>query len=146
MKLKTNIKVDIALIPALVILIVTGIGIHVSDEVEQHALWHGWAVAHVISGALFLGLGIAHVRGHWGWFRSLLKTFRKKSRATIALTLLFLAETVTGIILLAFTDGGHSHIGLWHWWLGLLMAAFGIGHLLKRLKILKSGYRRTIGQ
>lgn len=58
------------------------------------------------------------------------------------LSLLFIFETVSGIILLAFTDGGNSHIGLWHWWAGLIMAGFGIGHILKRWKTLKLGYAR----
>lgn len=58
------------------------------------------------------------------------------------LSLLFIFETVSGVILLAFTDGGNSHTGLWHWWVGLIMTGFGIWHILSRWKILKIGYSK----
>lgn len=142
MKFTTNIKIDIAFIPVFATLIISGIGIHVTDEFEQHHIWHNWAVAHVIAGTLFLVLGALHIKGHWHWFKTLLQTFKKKSKPTMILSVLFLFETLTGIILLAFTDGGNSHIGLWHWWVGLIMSAFAIGHLLKRWKIIKIGYSK----
>lgn len=142
MKFTTNIKIDLALIPVFIILVVSGIGIHVTDEVSQHHIWHNWAVAHVIAATLFLILGIYHIIGHWPWFRSMAKTLKKKSRITMILTLVFIFETISGLILLAFTDGGNSHIGLWHWWVGLFMTLFGILHLLKRWKILKTGFSK----
>lgn len=137
MKLKTNLRIDFALIPIFLLLIISGIGIHVTDEFARHDVWHNWAVTHVIAGTLFLLLGIFHVKGHWPWFKSLFKYFKKKSKPNIILTLLFLFETVSGIILLAFIDGGDTEIGLWHWWAGLIMTGFGIGHILKRIKMLK---------
>lgn len=146
MKFTTNIKIDIALIVVFTALIVSGIGIHLSDEHARHELWHSFAVAHVVCGILFLVLGILHIKGHWAWFKALSKRFKKMSKPTMILTLLFLFETVSGIILLGFTHGGNSHIGLWHWWCGLLMTAFGIGHLLKRLKPLKRGYALLKGK
>lgn len=142
MTFTTNIRIDVALIPAFLLLIISGIGIHVSDEFTQHDIWHNWAVTHVVAGTLFLVLGILHIKGHWAWFKSIAKNLRKKSKPNIILTLLFIFETVTGTILLAFTDGGNSHIGLWHWWVGMVMTGFVIGHLFKRLKILKIGYKK----
>lgn len=142
MKYTTNIRIDIILIPVFLTLIVSGIGIHVTDEFTHHDAWHNWAVTHVIAGTLFLVLGIFHIKGHWPWFKSLIKTLKKKSKPNMILTLLFIFETVSGIILLAFTEGGNSHLGLWHWWAGLIMSGFGIGHILKRWKTLKLGYAR----
>ncbi len=142
MKFTTNIRIDIALILIFAILIISGIGIHLTDEFTQHEIWHSWAVTHVISGTFFLVLGIFHIKGHWAWFKSLTKSLKKKSKPNMILSLLFIFETVSGIILLAFTDGGNSHIGLWHWWVGLIMAGFGIGYILKRWKTLKLGYAR----
>lgn len=142
MKFTTNIRIDIALIPIFLILIISGIGIHVSDEFSQHHLWHSWAVTHVIAATLFLVFGIMHVKGHWPWFKTLTKNFKKKSKPNMILSLLFIFETVSGIILLAFTEGGGSDIGLWHWWVGILMTGFGIGHIIKRWKTLKAGYKR----
>lgn len=139
MKFKTNIRIDLALIPAFLLLIISGIGIHVTDEIARHDVWHSWAVTHVIAAVLFLLLCIFHIKGHWGWFKSLIKTLKKKSKPNMILSLLLLFETVTGIILLAFIDGGDTHIGLWHWVAGLIMTVFGIGHILKRLKRLKLG-------
>ncbi len=140
MKFKTNIRIDLTLIPTFLLLVISGIGIHVTDEFSQHEAWHNWAVTHVIAGTLFLTLGIVHIKGHWPWFRSLTKGLKKKSKPNMILALLFIFETVTGTILLAFTEGGGSHIGKWHWWAGLLMLAFGTGHLIKRWKTLKLGY------
>lgn len=142
MKFTTNIRIDIILIPVFLILIVSGICIHVTDEFSKHDLWHAWAVTHVIAGTLFLVLGILHIKGHWPWFKSLVKSLKRKSKPTMILTLLFCFEIVTGVILLAFTDGGNSHTGLWHWWIGLIMTGFGVGHIMKRWKILKSGYSK----
>lgn len=142
MKFKTNIRIDLALIPTFLLLIISGIGIHVTDEFAQHETWHNWAVTHVFAGILFLTLGIFHIKGHWPWFRSLARSLKKKSKPNMILTLLFAFETVTGIILLAFTEGGDSHTGLWHWWGGLLMTAFGIGHFIKRWKTFKLGFAK----
>lgn len=142
MKFTTNLRIDLSLIPIFLLLIVSGVGIHVTDEFTRHDVWHNWAVAHVIAGIFFLVLGIFHVKGHWPWFKSLVKSMKKKSKPNMMLTLLFLFETVTGIILLAFTDGGKSHIGWWHWWVGVIMTGFGIGHILKRWKTIKLGYVR----
>ncbi len=142
MKFTTNIRVDLAWIPTFLLLIISGIGIHVTDEFTQYEVWHNWAVTHVIAATLFLSLEFFHIKGHWPWFRSLAKGLKKKSKPNMILTLLFIFETVTGIILLAFTNGGGSHVGLWHWWAGLLMIAFGTGHLIKRWKTLKLGYSK----
>lgn len=145
MKFKTNIRIDVALIPTFLLLIISGVGIHLTDEFTRHAAWHNWAVTHVIAAVLFLTLGIFHIKGHWAWFKSLKVTLKKKSKPNMILSLLFLFETITGIILIAFIDGGNTHIGLWHWVVGLIMAAFGIGHLLKRLKRLKHGLSKKSG-
>lgn len=137
MKFTTNKRIDIALIPIFLTLVVSGVGIHVSDEIVRHEIWHTWAVAHVIAATLFLIFGTLHIKGHWAWFKSLVKSIKRKSKPTIALAILFLFETVTGLILLAFTDGGNSHLGLWHWWVGLIMTGFAVGHLVKRWKTLR---------
>lgn len=79
MNFTTNIGIDIALIPIFAILIISGVGIHVSDEFTQHEMWHSWAVTHVIAAIFFLVLGIYHVKGHWVWFKSLTKTLKKKA-------------------------------------------------------------------
>lgn len=141
MKFISNIKTDIVLIVAFAALIVSGVGVHLAGEIANHHCWHAWAVAHVIAAAMFLVVGAFHIKGHWPWFKTIATTFRKKSKPTLVLTLLFLLETVTGVILLAFTDGANSHTGLWHWWTGIILAGFGIGHLLKRLKPLKTGLK-----
>ncbi len=137
MKFTTNVRIDIALITICTLLISSGIGVHVTEESSQHETWHNWAVVHVISATLFLVFGLLHINGHRAWFKSLAKTLKKKSKPNMILSLLFLLETVTGIILLAFVNGGNSDIGLWHWWGGLIMAVFGIGHILKRRKMLR---------
>lgn len=130
------------MIPVFLAMVASGVGIHVSGEWGLHEAWHNWAVVHVIAAVVFLILAVCHIKGHWPWFRSLARGLHKKSKPNMILSILFAFETVTGIILLAFTDGEGSHTGLWHWWGGLLMFLFGTGHLVKRWKILRTGYCR----
>ena len=63
-------------------------------------------------------------------------SFRKKSRATMFLTLLFTSVAITGLVLLMYVPGAGSEAGLIHYAAGLILSASCFLHILKRRKIL----------
>ncbi len=138
--MKKVFAVDAALIPAFVLSAASGIGMHVAGHISCHEVWHTWAVCHVVSSVLFLGLAIAHAVMHKVWYKSLFRMGRgRKSPVTIVLTVVFLLLVATGMALL-FVEGANSGIGLWHWGIGLAVAALSVGHIAKRWHVLR---RRT---
>ena len=56
---------------------------------------------------------------------------------TAILTIVAAATIFTGVSLLIFVDGQGSYLGLVHYFIGLLLSLFSIGHLIKRIKILR---------
>lgn len=135
MKKTELLYVDISLIPIFVALVYTGIVLH-TGPFSSHEEWHNWAVAHIVSGALFLLLAIIHIKHHWGWYKQLVKRVGNKSRITILLSLIFLFEVVTGILLVAVVEGGGSAIGYWHFIFGVAFSVIGLWHIAARVKIL----------
>ena len=136
-------KVDTALIPAFLLSAASGIGMHISGHISCHEVWHAWAVAHMLTSTLFLGLAVAHVIMHKAWYKSLFRTGRgHKSPVTIVLSVTFLLLVGTGIALL-FVEGANSLIGLWHWGIGLAVTALSVGHICKRRHILHKGLRNS---
>lgn len=135
MKKANFLFVDFSLIVLFVLLVYTGVTLHVVSS-GPHSVWHNWAVAHIVSGALFLIFAIVHIKQHWGWYKQLVKRVGNKSRVTILLSLHFLFETVSGILLVSVVEGGGSTIGHWHFVAGLAMGAVGLWHIAARVKVL----------
>lgn len=131
-KVKSIFKVDASMIPVFTLLIVTGIGIHIASENGNRHSWGIWSVFHVVCAVAFLILGYFHVKQHAGWFRTLLKGNVKGRGVTMALTILMLAEIISGAILLAFVDGEGSFWGHFHWIAGILLAVIGTRISVKR--------------
>ena len=140
-KVKSIFKVDASMIPIFTLLIVTGIGIHIASENGNRHSWGIWSVFHVVCAVAFLILGYFHVKQHAGWFRTLLTGNVKGRGVTMALTILMLAEIISGVILLVVVEGEGSSWGHFHWIAGILLAVIGTGHYIKRLRRLKKGFR-----
>lgn len=129
--------IDWVLIPTFLLSAYTGIELHVAGHGSSHELWHNWSVAHVVTSFCFTIAAIVHIRTHLAWYRNLIKNgVKRKSRVTMMVTLLFVAVASTGISLLG-VEGANSHIGLWHYELGLVAIVFFAGHTLKRLPLLR---------
>lgn len=142
-KINKIFKVDASMIPVFILLIITGIGIHISSENGNHSSWVVWSVFHVVSAVAFLSLVYFHVKQHIGWFRTLLKGNTKGRGVTIALTIIMIVEILSGIILLAFVDGEGSFWGHFHWIVGIILAIIGTGHYIKRFQRLKKGFQNN---
>lgn len=60
----------------------------------------------------------------------------RRSRVTVAVSVLFAAVALTGYVLLAVSGAG-SGIGLWHYRIGIAAAVLFCGHILKRASVLR---------
>ncbi len=111
----------------------TGIALHAAGHGDVHAVWHSWAVAHVLMSLLWLAAVTRHIVRHRKWYKSIItRGISGKSRLTRTLTAAFLAVAATGIALLACVDGANSGIGMWHYRLGLLLIILSLGHAAGR--------------
>jgi archaellum biogenesis protein FlaJ (TadC family) len=135
--------VDSSLIIIFILLIYSGLELHVAAHGSDHAEWEFWANYHVITGIVSLIAIYFHVKAHWGWYKSLFnRGIGKKSRVTVIISLLFFILTITGIILVFFIDGGNSSVGLWHYRLGLVITAFLLAHTISRFPLIIKGLRK----
>lgn len=130
--------VDWMLVPLFVGLVITGIGLHFAGHGGQTDMaWHIWTIAHILFSQLFAVFAVWHIRLHWSWYESLFSASRgKKSLLTIVISLLFVVLSATGVVLL-FIKGANSHVGLWHWGIGLAAVLLFSGHILKRWRVLR---------
>ena len=84
-----------------------------------------------------------HIQSHWAWYKGWFsKGLGNKSRVTALLSIIFVAISITGILLIAVIDGANSGLGLWHYRLGIAMTIIGLGHFIKRFRILKKSLKR----
>lgn len=112
---------------------VTGVGLHIAGHGADHQVWHAWAVAHVIAALLWLITGAQHIIRHHAWYKVVAtRGPGRRSVTTLVLSLVFVAEVATGIVLLACVDGANSRTGLWHYWLGLLLTVLSVVHIASR--------------
>lgn len=137
---KTIFIIDLILIPVFILVIYTGLKIHVVGNVQDHDIWSYWSHFHIIVSIVSLIIGGLHIKAHWGWYKGFVKRgLGKKSKITLALSILFLLLTITGVMLTLLVEGGNSILGLWHYRLGLVMIVLLIIHTIARLSLLENG-------
>lgn len=156
--MKKVFVIDWVLVPLFAVSVFTGFGLHIAGHGDSHALWHNWDVAHIVSSLLFTVFVLWHVKMHWGWYKGLFRTGpgrrrkspgcersgpgitgrarSRRSRVTVAVSVLFAAVALTGYVLLAVSGAG-SGIGLWHYRIGIVAAVLFCGHILKRTPVLR---------
>ena len=133
--------IDWSLIPVFVLSAYSGIELHVADYEGNHEVWHNWAVFHVLTSLLFLMASIFHIATHWGWYKGTAKNgIGRKSKVTAVLSILFLSVVLTGFALLGI-EGAGSPVGLCHFWTGIVTTVLSIGHILKRLPLLRKSLK-----
>lgn len=140
--MKKIFVIDWILIPLFILSAYTGIELHIAGHGSNHEIWHNWAVFHVVMSFLFFIVGIFHVTIHWGWYKGFINNgIGRKSKITLTLSVVFVFVVATGIILLCI-DGANSNIGLWHYKTGILVGVISIGHILKRIPILRKSLKK----
>lgn len=136
--------VDLLLVPAFLLTLVSGLGLHAAGHGAGDAARHFCAWFHVLAAAAFLLLGFFHVRSHWGWYRALRHTaFDGRKCAVLAFSVLFAATLLTGVALPVLPHGAW-HAGLLHYQIGLLCSLFGVLHVARRWKRLRQGVSRHL--
>ena len=139
--MKRNLVIDWILVPAFILSGFSGIKFHVAGHCGDHEILHNWGVFHIIVSLLFLSCGIYHIKVHKGWFKNLLKQgLGKKSRITVATSVLFCVVVVSGLSLL-FVDGGNSTLGLAHYKIGLVAIVLFLFHVISRMKVLRKSLK-----
>ena len=134
--------IDLILIPVFAFIVYTGLKLHIAGHEQNyvHEVWSNWAKLHIISSITSLIFGWLHVKAHWAWYKKIFKkTKRKKSKSTTILSLIFLIEIITGIILIFFINGANSNVGMWHYRIGLAMILFILIHTINRFSIMMKG-------
>lgn len=127
---------DLILVPLFILVLYTGVKLHIAGHATNHDIWHNWAVSHIISSLLFTILGIMHVKHHWGWYKGLkAKGIKGKSKIILLLTFILIPVIATGVWLLCI-EGANSSIGILHYQVSLMASVLGILHILKRWRFL----------
>ena len=140
--MKKIFAIDWIMIITFVPSICSGIGLHIAGHGTDHEVWHNWAVLHVFSSLLFLVAAIFHIKTHWSLYRSSVRSgLGHKSPVTAVLSVVFVFVVVTGVVLLGI-EGAGSSVGVWHYRTGIVVSILSVGHLLKRISLLRRGSTR----
>ena len=139
--MKKLLVIDWILIIAYVLSACSGIELHIAGHGNSHETWYNRAMFHAIMSFLFFVTAIFHLATHWGWYSGIIKNgMGRKSKVTAVLSVLFLSTSVTGLILLDVNEA-NPQIGLSHYKIGIAMSLLSIGHILKRLPVLRKSMK-----
>lgn len=141
--MKKVFKIDSILYPLGLATIITGFGLHIAGHGENHLVWEIWAYLHSATAITLLGFVVWHLATHTGWLKTLGKVSLLPKRAiTLLLSLLMIVTVATGIALLAVW-GVNTHLGLWHYKIGIVFSILMLIHGGKRLNLLAKAYKNN---
>lgn len=139
--MKKIFVIDWILIFVFILSAYSGIGLHIAGHGNNHGIWHNWAVFHVLTSFLFLIAVIFHITTHWGWYMGVVRNgIGRKSKITVVLSVIFVFVSVMGVVLLG-VNGANSDIGQWHYRIGIITSVLSVGHILKRIPILRKSLK-----
>lgn len=140
--MKKIFVIDWILIVVFILSVFSGIELHIAGHGSDHELWHNRAVFHILTSFLFFISVVFHITTHWGWYKGFIRNgIGKKSKITVVLSVIFLLVSVIGIVLL-FVNGANSDIGLWHYRIGIITTVLSVGHILKRIPLLRKSLKQ----
>ncbi len=139
--MKKIFVVDWILLLCFLLTAVTGVGMHIAGHGTSHLGWEVWAWAHSLFGMLFVAFAVWHAKMHIGWYKSLFKGKSGKKHITTILTAIAIIITITGVVMFA-VSGANTGVGLWHYRIGILFSLFALGHIVKRVPILRKSLNR----
>lgn len=140
-----KINVGVTLLVLFVITLVSGVVLHLKSHgiiVEPRKVIK---IVHWVSGFLMTAFVLWHGKQFWRAFVSQLKQPRLSGINTAILIGFVVFVALTGLVKLVSPVKIHG-LGLWHYWLGMIMAVVAIFHLFKGfpmlIKMIKSGSRK----
>lgn len=140
--MKRIFVIDWLMIASFVPSLWSGIGLHIAGHGTDIGARHGWTAFHVSSSLLFLVVAICHIATHRGWYEAIVRRgMGNKSRVTAVLSLSFAAVVITGVVLLGVSGAGPG-VGMWHYRMGIVAGVLSVGHLLKRIPVLRKSFGR----
>lgn len=132
--MKTKANIGISLVICFIVVLTLGIILHLKShgiliEPRKVIKTLHWIFGFAMAALLFV---------HWSQFGKVLKALKKKYwwfyTDTLLLIVFFLATLCTGLVKL-FSPVKIPHLGLWHYWCGILMSITVIIHLVRALPI-----------
>ena len=139
--MKKIFKIDITLYILGFLTAITGFCFHIAGHGTNHHVWAIWAYVHTICSVAFVVFLVQHLRTHKAWMRSLKKSpLDRRRKIVLTLGAFAIAVACTGLMLLAI-KGANSHVGLWHYRLGIILTMMSIGHASKRHSILRKAIK-----
>lgn len=133
MKVKSG--VGMTLIVLFVITLVTGIILHLKKHgvvVEPRDVIK---LIHWLAGFTMGVLACLHGKHFWRVFINTLKKRAPTSINTVVLSIFIIATVVTGVVKLA-SPVKIQGLGLWHYWLGIIMSVSVLFHLFRGVPML----------
>jgi hypothetical protein len=130
MKIPQNLLKDLAMLIIALVVLVTGIVLHLKVYgvvVEPRAVIK---VVHYVAGFLLVAMMVMHFAAHAKWYGPVCKAQPVYGAIIAVMGVVALATFVTGLVKLCAHVRG---LGAWHFWLGIALAVFVVYHISKGL-------------
>lgn len=132
--------VDTLLTISFIIVLITGVMLHLKKHgilIEPRPLLKA---IHYYTGFLMTLCLTFHVTAYFHALRAMANRHRWFCGITWVMLIFFVATLATGVVKLA-SPVRIPHLGLWHYWLGLIMSACALFHLYMAWPYLIAKYR-----
>lgn len=140
--MKKIFVIDWCMLFAFIATVITGFGMHAVGHGTDHWIWEVWSAIHILSAISFVAAGVMHIKTHWGWYKGWMKNgLGKKSHVTVILSVIYVVVLLSGVVLLA-VEGANTHVGLFHYKIGIVLTAIGLGHFIKRFPTLRKSLKK----
>lgn len=147
MNTKRNFYLDVILLAAFVLIILSGLGMWLFAAINS-AVTHAWAHIHGLSVVVMVIITIVHLVSHRQWIVAALKPGRKNRQVSLnrALDMVLLVIAILATVSGMSSHGGSQTVELdpFHLLVGLAMAGLVLAHQLLHWKWIVSTTRRIV--
>ena len=132
--------IDWSLLLLLIATVVSGFVLHVVDHKASHEVCEIVEKIHAVVSISFFVVILMHIKMHFAWYKSLLKSgFSNKSVLSAFMSIFVPFVAISGILLLFLKGMG---IGFWHYRFGIVMGVVCLIHIIKRFNILRKSIKK----
>lgn len=123
---------DLGLMAAAPAALVSGLAVHLAGHGIIGTNAKLLIGIHLFFGAALLVLSIIHIEAHWGWYKSLTRSFRGHDKAALLLSAAFIVMAVTGIVLTLQQSDPGTRMSIIHYKAGIVFAVLALWHIIVR--------------